>query len=1263
MSKIKTIAMYLPQFHQVAENDEWWGQGFTEWQAVRKAVPLYAGHDQPRVPLENRYYNLLDKDTMKWQAELAKQYLIEGFCFYHYWFENGRKILEKPAENLLQWKDINMPFCFSWANESWIRTWEKMKEGNAWAGKFDDIAKKSDNSGGILINQDYGDEKDWKVHFEYLLPFFEDERYIRIADKPVFIIYKPEDLKEKLNPMLECWKRWAVQAGLSGLYIIGAQCAVNSETRWPLMDARIKHGPAISLANEKKVGNTHFFDYDYIWKRFLGLEGNYKEKTYYCGFVDFDSSPRQGDYAIIFEGASPTKFEKYFDQLLKKSIALGNELVFLNAWNEWGEGMYLEPDTRFGFSYLEAVKSIMQKYKEIEVKNEPVQQRAVDIIVPIYNAYDEVRKCVESIKRHTDLDIHRLLLLNDNSTDERMLPYLLGEETESIIVFNNKENLGFSANINQGIVFSNRDVILLNSDTIVTEHWVDKMTECAYREESIATVTPLSNNATIFSVPGYGKENKLPRGFSIDRFAQLVEDCSMKKYMTVPTAHGFCMYIKREVIDKIGILDEVGFERGYGEENDFCYRAGQIGYHDVMCDDTFIYHSGTSSFLSNEKAAYIQKHVELIKERHGIQFNVTDLYCAHDPNWEVHENIELQIELEREERINILYMLQSDFKEGATDSVGGVQLHVKDLVEVLKFKNNIIVVARDGEFLNVTVYINEKCYPYQIYIGKAANFPEIRSRKFFDIYKMILKTFRIQQIHVHHTLGLSLEIFYAAKDLGIPIDVTLHDYYYMCPNVKMLDYDEKVCINGEELERCKECLRQTYNIFEMTDYLNLWRKETLQALQICESLIVPSMSAQKIVEQYFSTLKERIILIEHGSDVKTVEMGINAVKKDKKFHVAFVGGLNVAKGARNAYEMIFNGSKDINWYIFGNLGYSPLDELSQTNLTKYGQYNRDELPQLIAKEEIDLVCILPIWQETFCYTLSEALLSKVPVLVTDSGAVGERVRAMQCGWTVPFNSDYREILNMIDYIRNNKDEYINIKNNVLALKLKNVQDMCTEYQKLYSSSYIKKKPQCSTQNIREFYDIQKETRRVQKAIGTEKEKVQFKILEKENELQTKDNLIQEKVNVIQSQEATILNQGQTIQLQQNEIQRLSARSEKFVDYFNILQEWMAIKENGAGLDPYFLKHHYEKIAIYGWGVLGKLLYKDLRDTEVKVEYAIDRAAVANDINLAVMTLDDAFPEVDVIVVTATFAFEEIRKDLEQHTEIPIISLRDVVFEV
>ena len=185
---MKIIAFYLPQFHNIPENDEWWGDGFTEWTNVKKAKPLYEGHMQPRVPLGGNYYNLLDDNVKIWQADLAKKYGVYGFCYYHYWF-NGKMLLEKPMEQMLANKEVDIPFCICWANEPWTK---------AWVG---DERK-------LLIAQEYGQEEEWKQHFMYLLPFFKDERYITKNGKPLFVFYRP-DIVPCMKEMIETWDKLA----------------------------------------------------------------------------------------------------------------------------------------------------------------------------------------------------------------------------------------------------------------------------------------------------------------------------------------------------------------------------------------------------------------------------------------------------------------------------------------------------------------------------------------------------------------------------------------------------------------------------------------------------------------------------------------------------------------------------------------------------------------------------------------------------------------------------------------------------------------------------------------------------------------------------------------------------------------------------------------------------------------------------------------------------------------------------------------------
>lgn len=346
----KVLAMYLPQFHKVKENDEWWGEDFTDWSTVKAAKPLYPGHEQPKRPVE--YYDLMQKDVMCRQAEYMHKYGVDGMCFYHYYFEDGRKILEKPAENLLRWTDIDMPFCFYWANESWVTSWSNIR-GNVWAETFEKSGQ--DYKKSILLQQNYGGREEWERHFEYLLPFFKDSRYLKHEGHPMFIILNADEI-ECLREMQDCWNEGMEKEGMPSIYFVGFR----NEKK--VLDTTLIHEPTIAfdeLYNRKfqnEFGFKMYISYDEMWEKILNRQYDHR-KVCLGGFTGYDDTPRQGYSGRVVYGATPEKFKKYLIRLLLKAGKLENEFVFLNAWNEWGEGMYLEPDEKAGNQYLEAVKA------------------------------------------------------------------------------------------------------------------------------------------------------------------------------------------------------------------------------------------------------------------------------------------------------------------------------------------------------------------------------------------------------------------------------------------------------------------------------------------------------------------------------------------------------------------------------------------------------------------------------------------------------------------------------------------------------------------------------------------------------------------------------------------------------------------------------------------------------------------------------------------------------------------------------------------
>lgn len=378
----KIIAFYLPQYHTIAENDRWWGKGFTDWTNVKRATPLFAGHRQPRVPLDGNYYDLNNPSVQEWQASIALEHGVSGFCHYHYWFD-GIQLLNRPTDILLARPDIRIGFCLAWANGSWSRTWDG-DEGQRQ----------------LLIQQTYlRDPARWHRHCDYLLRAWTDDRAIKVHGKPLFVIYGPTQIPH-LEEMVDLWRQRAEEVGLPGLYILGMHPMGKQNNSLRSLDGFIEFQPGIAmfapnpgdnLLTWKRLSQLRlllpahivkylkffqrklpeaptFFDYDHLWNRIIDRVTHFPENGHACAFVDWDNTPRYGRRARIVQGASPEKFGEHMAQLLTVLARRSNEqpLVFVNAWNEWAEGAYLEPDNVWGYEMLRAVKQAqLQAFKNV----------------------------------------------------------------------------------------------------------------------------------------------------------------------------------------------------------------------------------------------------------------------------------------------------------------------------------------------------------------------------------------------------------------------------------------------------------------------------------------------------------------------------------------------------------------------------------------------------------------------------------------------------------------------------------------------------------------------------------------------------------------------------------------------------------------------------------------------------------------------------------------------------------------------------------
>lgn len=361
--KSKLLSIYLPQFHTISENDEWWGQGFTEWTNVRRGHPFYPGHYQPRRPLYDDYYDLSDLSVLERHTREARKAEIYGFCFYHYYFQ-GRTLLEKPIEDYRDKSREQFPYCLIWANQSWTRTWYRTNIGQQ-----------------VLLQQAYGKQEDWEKHFNYLLPFFRDSRYIKVDHKPVYIIYLPQDIPCRKG-MFKRWQEMAKENGFDGIYLIAMNTWAGKDERRQLYNAFMEFEPMSTIYADRswrwrlhdwkgrhmekmRLGQSdvrnwiwakNTFSYRYLCRQIEKKAGQSEPQIFSGVFAGWDNTARKDEEGFIITGSTPYRFQKHLQRILSIAEKQKKEFVFLNAWNEWSEGAYVEPDQKYGWGYLKAVK-------------------------------------------------------------------------------------------------------------------------------------------------------------------------------------------------------------------------------------------------------------------------------------------------------------------------------------------------------------------------------------------------------------------------------------------------------------------------------------------------------------------------------------------------------------------------------------------------------------------------------------------------------------------------------------------------------------------------------------------------------------------------------------------------------------------------------------------------------------------------------------------------------------------------------------------
>ncbi|MDK2931243.1 MAG: hypothetical protein PWR07_1374 [Bacillota bacterium] len=685
------------------------------------------------------------------------------------------------------------------------------------------------------------------------------------------------------------------------------------------------------------------------------------------------------------------------------------------------------------------------------------QIKPVDIIIPVYNGFEVLCECLNSIRANPDRIPHRLVLVNDGSDDPRVLRLLAeAQDKDGAVVIHHPSRLGFARSVNDAFSLSRCDVVILNSDTQVTHGWLTKLVRTAYRRNNIGTVTAASNNASIFSLPVV---DPLPPGTDVNEIGMDVEASSPKVYPRIPVGVGFCMFIKREVLDCVGEFDSETFGSGYGEETEFCLRAEKSGYSHVLADDVYIHHRGAHSFSQIHSGTEIQQMRASADQR---LFAMYPSYQQSIDDFKRRNPLGLNCELLRhlnlrklQDKPRILVVANNPINAGF---VGGIEFHVEDLIRhlgndfafyLLWCRRNAVVLDEYLRYVHTRFVfgLQQPFEPHMLFHHEVRNH-----------VKKIMQAFSINLVHVHHIMLGTLDPLDIAHLYGIPVVVTVHDYYLLCPNYNLLDKSGTFCQLPSDERRCSVCLATREDLpagFSLTR----WRDWIREKLALADMLVFPSRATHDMFAQVYQA--DRFSIIPHGvesgrDNSDSQDFGSEAERvHDQKtaFSVCFLGYPAPQKGkhlmeravpdlARAGVKVHFLGSRAEDW--------PPEWKAFKDNLVFHGPYSRKEVVSILKQLSPHLVLLPSPWPETFSYVLSEAMAAGVPAVVPPLGALAERVAETGAGVIMEEVSP-EALVRAVLSVRNMPDRYLAILRQARSTRLKPVREMAEEYRNLYSS--------------------------------------------------------------------------------------------------------------------------------------------------------------------------------------------------------------------
>ncbi len=604
--------------------------------------------------------------------------------------------------------------------------------------------------------------------------------------------------------------------------------------------------------------------------------------------------------------------------------------------------------------------------------------RRIDIVVPVYNAPDDVARCVDSVLRHTEAR-HRLTLIDDASPDARIVPLLesLAARDPRVQVLRNAQNLGFTGTANRGMALSRDDVVLLNSDTLVSEGWLEALVRCADSDPSIGTITPFSNNAEILSWPRFCEDNAWPEGADPTPVARAFARFAVPSYPDLPTGVGFCFYVRRALLDAIGTFDTV-FGAGYGEENDFCLRAAAHGWRNVAADDAFVAHTGARSF-SASKQALVARNSRILAERHPGYDAMVQRYIAADPLRPLREAARSAEGALASPGLGVLHVIHHHG--------GGTEAHVRTLVDASRGRRRHFLAVAVGERWQVEEHRAD---------GSVASYAFARraGERWDAFVGGLCASFSIGLVHLHNISACREGILEALRTLDLPFGYTVHDLNFACPTITFLDDTGRYCGAVTDDAACARCLG-AQRAFAGID-IAAWREAHRTLVARAAFVIAPSQWAADTFARYFGRVP---VVVAHGvtepPPVPPARLAL-PLPRDGARVVAVLGAVGPDKGARRLENLVALAREARLPLRFVLIGYLDREhgpwQSGDAAFTVHGRYAPGELPALLRDYGVDLVLFPSEGPETFSFTLSEAWAAGLPALVPPIGALAERAR-------------------------------------------------------------------------------------------------------------------------------------------------------------------------------------------------------------------------------------------------------------------------------